>query len=633
MRLVHLSELMSPPLTACKTVVFCGLAAGLLTAASAQVFEPLGGESPVNGPLRGDQVFPSLGLGPGGGYAVWQDSRIDLRGQGVGAIKLDAALQPAGEPFVISQRRVGHQEHPSVAMLTGGGAAFVWHGGDRGTRDIFARFTSADGTFLAGDIQANAPSGLVKSSHYIQVDAYKNNVLRNRRFKMSESARVYRDRNQGASVTALPDGGALVAYSGWRRLHTNWTEIVRVERWYRSRYITNDLPQKFGASQDWMLDVFFQRFSADGKKVGGEVVVNQFARYNQRNPSVAVLPNGSFVVAWVSENVVINLAPANAPLGLGNATQVDIMARLFSPSGEPLGSEFKVNSTPRSTASPAVSAMSDGRFTVVWAGRDGIRANGWDIYARVFSSGGEPQSDVLRLNTHTYGDQFGPRIGSVGANQLVVWSSLGQDKSGGRTLTRVEPDGNITTVQTSLSGSWQSVYGRLLSDGVPAADEFRVNATLGKQLHPEVSADSAGRFLATWSSFNVESGFNLYCQSYSTTPSPGATNAAAARLAVDSANGGAGGANGTGGANAGPASVAGGLPTGAVGWRVSLSGSLSKLRLNWSTEAGARYQVQTSSDLRHWTDLAAPRTGTGAGDSVGVDANGTAGFFRVIKLP
>jgi len=170
----------------------------------------------------------------------------------------------------------------------------------------------------------------------------------------------------------------------------------------------------------------------------------------------------------------------------------------------------------------------------------------------------------------------------------------------------------------------------LLSEGVPAADEFRVNTTLGKQLHPEVSADSAGRFLATWSSFNVGSGFNLYCQSFNTTPLPGATNAAAARMAAANANVGAGGANGTGGANAGPAPVAGGLST----WGgVSLSGPLSKLRLNWGTEAGARYQIQTSSDLRHWTDLAAPRTGTGAGDSVGVDASGSAGFFRVVKLP
>src|SRR5262245_42734502 len=119
-RLVHLSELMSPPLTACKTVMFCGLAAGFLATASAQVFEPLGGEMPVSGDLPGDQVFPSTCLCPGGGYAVWQDSKIDRYGQAVAAIKLDGALRPTGQPFVISQRRTGQQERPSAAMLTGG---------------------------------------------------------------------------------------------------------------------------------------------------------------------------------------------------------------------------------------------------------------------------------------------------------------------------------------------------------------------------------------------------------------------------------------------------------------------------------------------------------------------------------
>ena len=614
---------MSPPLTACKTVVFCGLAAGLLATACAQVFEPQGGETPVSGGLPGDQVFPALCVGAGGGYAVWQDSKIDRRGQGVVAVKLDSALHATGEPFVISLRRTGHQERPGVALLTGGSAAFVWHGGEHSSPDIFTRFARADGTFLTSDIQVNPPLRLMKSNHYVQIFGYKDNKLRNLKLRMSESARVYRDRNQGASVTALPDGGALVAYSGWRRLHTNWSEIVQVVKYSRGRYHTNDLPQKFGASQDWMLDVFFQRFSADGRKVGSEVLVNQFAKYNQRNPSVAVLPDGTFVVAWASENFVpISIEVAHA--------QIDIMARLFSPTGEPLGDQFTVNSV-RTSASPAVSAMSDGRFTVVWAGRDGVRSNGWDIYARVFSPGGAPEGEPMRLNDYTYGDQFAPRIGSVGANQLVIWSSLGQDKDQGRNLTRIEPDGTISTIRTTLSGSWQSVYGRLLSGGAPAGAEFRVNTTLGKQLHPEVSADSAGRFLATWSSFSVGSGFDLYSQSFNTTPAPGSTNDLAALRAAAGANNDTGGANGTGGANVGPALV--GVPSGAAGWRVSLTGPLSKLRLNWSTEAGARYQVQTSTDLRRWTDLAAPRVGTGAADSWGVDANGTTGFFRVLKLP
>jgi hypothetical protein len=260
-----------------------------------------------------------------------------------------------------------------------------------------------------------------------------------------------------------------------------------------------------------------------------------------------------------------------------------------------------------------------------------VRSNGWDIYARLFSPSGAPQGLAFRLNEHTYGDQFAPRISSLGANQLVIWSSLGQDK-GERILTRVDLGGNVTSIPTGFNGSVQSVYGRLLSAGVPAESEFRVSTNFVKRLHPEVAADSVGRFLVTWSGFGVASGYDLFSRCFNTTSSADSTNLVAAQPAAAGANDGAGGAGGSGGANAGPASV-GSTTSGATGWRVSLSGPLSKMRLNWSSDAGASYQVQTSSDLRNWTNLAAPRSGTGASDSVAVDANGTVGFLRVLKLP
>jgi len=606
--------------------VFCGLAVGCIATAPAQVFEPQGGETPVTGELPGDQVFPALCLCPGGGYAVWQDSKIDLRGQGIAAIKLDGALRPTGAPFVINQRRAGHQEHPGAASLTGGGAAFVWQGGDHSSPNILARFARADGGFLTGDIQVNPPLRTVKSNHVVQVYGYKNNKLRNLRFRLPESARIYRDRNQGATVAALPDGGAIVTYAGWRRLHTNWSEIVTVVKSSHGRYYTNDLPQKFGASQDWMLDVFFQRFSADGKKAGGEVLVNQFAKYNQRNPSVAVLPDGTFVVVWVSENFV------PIPIEVAHA-QIDIMARLFSPTGEPLGGESIVNSAPRPSAMPVVSAMSDGRFTVVWAGRDGVRTNGWDIYGRLFSPSGAPESDAFKVNTHTYGDQFAPRISSVGANQFVVWTSLGQDKAGEQILTQYTREGGFQAWGLGQGGSWQSIYGRQLSDGVPVSPETRIHSIppIGKRQHPVVSGDGEGRFLVAWSAISDGANFEISSQVISTAQ-PQGTNAVAGLSPAGGQNPNpAGGSNGAlAGSGATAATTPGSI---SAGPRVTLSGPLDKLRLSWSVEAGARYQVQSSTNLVNWSNAGEPRVAGAATDSMGVPRSGSAAFYRVVKLP
>jgi hypothetical protein len=67
--------------------------------------------------------------------------------------------------------------------------------------------------------------------------------------------------------------------------------------------------------------------------------------------------------------------------------------------------------------------------------------------------------------------------------------------------------------------------------------------------------------------------------------------------------------------------------------RLTLSGPPDKLRLNWGTESGIRYQVQVSPDLKNWTNVGTARSSTGAGDSLGIDLGTGNAFYRLIKLP
>ena len=55
------------------------------------------------------------------------------------------------------------------------------------------------------------------------------------------------------------------------------------------------------AASTSLQDVYAQVLSPTGQKLGGEFQVNQFISYNQRNPAIAALSDGRFVVAWVSE--------------------------------------------------------------------------------------------------------------------------------------------------------------------------------------------------------------------------------------------------------------------------------------------------------------------------------------------
>jgi hypothetical protein len=227
-----------------------------------------------------------------------------------------------------------------------------------------------------------------------------------------------------------------------------------------------------------MQGVYGRRFSPSGQPMSGEFQVNLTTPYNQRTPAVAGLADGRFVVVWVSEQQRFE-------------NSVDIYARLFRADGVPVSGEILVNTDTNVCANPQVAPLPGGGFYVVWGQKDTVvRQNSWDIWGRAFDAGGNGGA-VRRLNTHTFGDQFAPRIALSGQSLLVVWTSLEQD------------------------GSREGVFGRLLDiSGLPLGGELAVNTTtLSQQIHPVVAGDGAGRFLVVWSSFTgIDNGFDLRAQ-------------------------------------------------------------------------------------------------------------------------
>jgi hypothetical protein len=55
-----------------------------------------------------------------------------------------------------------------------------------------------------------------------------------------------------------------------------------------------------------------------------------------------------------------------------------------------------------------------------------------------------------------------------------------------------------------------------------------------------------------------------------------------------------------------------------------------KLRLSWETVVGARYRLETSTDLVHWSEVQAAQTATSSTQSASIDASAAAqSYFRV----
>jgi hypothetical protein len=415
-----------------RVAFFASAVAVLPTLGPAQnAFSPGGEDYAIAGARLGDQTAPHVAVGPQGGWLVWQDNAADGDGLGIMAARLDANFTLIGTPQRVNAQGAHDQEKPRVARLSNGGAVVVWQGGRLGFQNIYARFLNPDGSFATGDILVNT------STNQFQIDP---------------------------AVAVLTDGSVIVVW---------------------------------GSSQPGLTalqDIQAQRLSASGQKLGGEFRVNQFTTRNQRTPAVAALPGGGYVVAWISELQ-------------RSAQSVDVYARLFNASGTALTAELPVNPNPAGLcANPAVAVSPSGNFAVAWSQKEGsfqaapgndktaaqLRSDGWDVAARLFSSTGTGLGGAIRLNTVSYGDQFGPQISAFGKNYLATWVSLGHD------------------------GAREGIFGQFLNHtGALEGVEFRINtATPSRQMHPAIASDEVNRFLVVWTSFQAGTSFDLIARNY-----------------------------------------------------------------------------------------------------------------------
>jgi len=441
--LVSSFNLMSSLSSASKRLALLWVVLSLPASVSASAaFSRQGGEYPLIGLFAGDQVFPRVAINAAGGYVVWHDNNTDGNGLGIAARRLNSSLSGTLATFRVNETVIGDQEFPQVAMLPNGGAVFVWQGGAGAAQRIYARFLKPDGTYASGDVMVNT----FQQQHQI-----------------------------GPAVASLSDGNVIVVWSS------------------------------FG--QDGSLyGVFGQRFSAEGGKLGGEFQINQSTANNQRTPAVVGLPNGSFLVVWISEKnrtTVTSTGPDGTREPDGSdilpVYDVDVYGRFFGNEGNPLQNEIRLNSSATICANPAVSANSDGGFLVAWSGKPNRVAfgttnrppDGWDIFGRAFSANGSPAGEDFRVNPFTFGDQYLPNVATVADNYMVVWTTLGQD------------------------GSREGIAAQVLgSNGTRIGDEIHVNTTTAsQQVYPSVTSDGSQRFLVVWSSYvGGAASFDLFAQ-------------------------------------------------------------------------------------------------------------------------
>jgi hypothetical protein len=208
--------------------------------------------------------------------------------------------------------------------------------------------------------------------------------------------------------------------------------------------------------------IYAQRYDAAGAPRGTEFRVNVEPTFSQETPAMACDRDGAFVAAWWDRGLA---GPPNVP-GRG------IQARRFDASGSPLGGDFLVTAT---RAQPRVAMAANGRFVVAWYV---VAGGGSDVAAQPFDADGTPAGPAIVVNTYTVGDQLLPDVASDAAgNFVVVWED-----------------------RYPRDGSFAGVFARRFdSSGHPVAAEFQVNTyTPGNQAAPTIAMAPAGEFVVAW---------------------------------------------------------------------------------------------------------------------------------------
>ena len=211
-----------------------------------------------------------------------------------------------------------------------------------------------------------------------------------------------------------------------------------------------------------------RRFDSGGNPIGSEFLVNSYTTLNQRHPAIAAAAGGPFVVVWESYQD-----------GSGSG----IFGRRFDSGGNPVGSEFQVNSSATAYQKlPKIATDAAGNFVVVWES-DAQDLTSYGVFGRRFDSGGNPVGSDFQINSYLTGNQRDPAIATDAAGSfVVVWQSSVQDAGG------------------------YGIFGRRFdSAGGPLGSEFRINShTTGDQSSPAIALDAGGNFVVAWSSYNQD---------------------------------------------------------------------------------------------------------------------------------
>jgi hypothetical protein len=325
-------------------------------------FPPLSERARLGGVGTGDAMETQIAKNPAGfSVSVWTEESRDGDGAGVFAIRRDPNGRPIGGEFQVNIQANDKQHRPSVSVNDAGDFVITWEmlTFDPDSCATYARVFNADGTARTGEIRVR---------HW---DFYCNDTSR---------------------VAMANDGGFVVAWdtgAGWgiraKMYRANGT--VRKSEFAVSQGSDERSPAIGMADNGdfviaWTdrqpgLDIYARRYQEDGTPYGDSFRVNDYISGIETRPTIAVGPQGNFVVAWTRSDYT------------------ELRAKAFGADGTAEGNDFVVTTDYGHRASAAIDAA--GRFVIAWGEQDTTSLD-LVIAARMYSAHDAPYGDEFLVS-------------------------------------------------------------------------------------------------------------------------------------------------------------------------------------------------------------------------------------------
>lgn len=213
----------------------------------------------------------------------------------------------------------------------------------------------------------------------------------------------------------------------------------------------------------------------------------------QREPAIAALPNGNFLIAWSEET-----AHLKSDIFYEKRTVLDkeIFAQRFDRTGNPQGAKFKVNQNAADLQERPKIVVYGRQVAIAWSSNDGnstVKANE-GIFLRRYDLLGNALSAETRVGAP----------GAFGYNPAVV-----ADAAGGFAVAWDGPDADGR-------GAFVRFYNE---NGAPRGGAVQLNTTtFGAQGRPSLAQLADGTFLALWQGqFETPLKSRIYSQTVSRT--------------------------------------------------------------------------------------------------------------------